>query len=563
MLNKEISGLVKKSIIDEVRGFVPTDKIPHYIISMIYIHKLSSESTNLDKDEERIYNFANNLIKIGSKESQKRLINFIDNCSEEELKSYVEYLLLDYKDWKWNIFSNNELLEIVYELLMLKDSGDMIYDMGSGFGSFLAFCLKKARELQIAYMGLYGIEISSELAFVSEMAFRIINDSYNNARVINANALEDNNLPATAGYVFPPFGYKVFDYDKVPSKIFEDIVLSNKNSNEWIFVDKLLNKLNGGKAVAIVRGSALFSEADRKYRNRLIEKGYIEGIIELPVNSIDDLAMKIFIVKFSSNNKAVKFVDASEMTTNNPKAKKPILDYKAIIDAYNNKPSYRDLEELKDTLNLTPSNVLLDVTKPSNGVLLKELAEVFTGNQYTLGVFEKNGMLTSKNTGYRILTSGDIEDGVVNWAKLQRIEYNDTKFDKYAVKKNDIIVTSKSSKVKTVVVDIEPKDKIIVTGGMIIVRPDVTKLNPTYFKMFIDSQNGQNVLKSIQKGAYIVTINASALENIFVPIIPIEKQINKSNKYNEKLTTLLALKQEIEKVGESIKNIYFDESEDD
>ena len=235
-----------------------------------------------------------------------------------------------------------------------------------------------------------------------------------------------------------------------------------------------------------------------------------------------------------------------------------------ILDLYNNPntPS-KTLDELKSLNNLIPSSVLLDVDKPKNGTPLGELAEVFTGNQYTLGVFEKNGMLSSKPTGYRILTSSDIEDGVVDWKSLRSINYDDDKFNKYAVKKNDLVVTSKSSKVKTVVVDIEPKEKILVTGGMIIVRPDTKKLDPTYLKIFLDSEQGQNALKAIQKGSIIITINSKELSTILVPLIDLDKQIEKAQRYNEKLSTLYALKQEARKLEDALKNFYLDESEEE
>ena len=160
------------------------------------------------------------------------------------------------------------------------------------------------------------------------------------------------------------------------------------------------------------------------------------------------------------------------------------------------------------------------------------------------------------------MTSSDIEDGVVSWSNLQSIDYKDNKFDKFAVKYGDVVVTSKSSKVKTVVVDIEPKEKILVTGGMLIVRPDQEKLNPTYLKMFLDSKDGQAAIKSIQKGVAIVTITASGLETIEVPLIDISKQEKKADIYNMKLSTLIAYKNEIRKIESSLEDILSDNEEE-
>ncbi len=79
--------------------------------------------------------------------------------------------------------------------------------------------------------------------------------------------------------------------------------------------------------------------------------------------------------------------------------------------------------------------------------------------------------------------------------------------------------------------------------------------------MFLDSEMGQSALKSIQKGTIIVTVTASGLSTIEIPMIDINKQQEKAEKYNEKLSTLVAYKQEIERIESSLKNI-FEEEED-
>ena len=96
---------------------------------------------------------------------------------------------------------------------------------------------------------------------------------------------------------------------------------------------------------------------------------------------------------------------------------------------------------------------------------------------------------------------------------------------------------------------------------MLIVRPQLDKLNPTYLKMFLDSDLGQSAIKSIQKGTVIVTVTASGLSTIEIPMIDINKQQEKAERYNEKLSTLAAYKQEIERIENSLKNL-FEEEED-
>ena len=96
---------------------------------------------------------------------------------------------------------------------------------------------------------------------------------------------------------------------------------------------------------------------------------------------------------------------------------------------------------------------------------------------------------------------------------------------------------------------------------MLIVRPQLNKLNPTYLKMFLDSEIGQKALKSKQKGSIIVSITANSLSSIEIPMIDIKKQNEKAERYNEKLSTLATYKQEIERIENSLKNL-FEEEED-
>lgn len=459
--------------------------------------------------------------------------------------------------------SNNYLSELANDLLEVNE-GDIVMDFGSGTGNFLANVYKKAHVRKFVLKDLFGIEINVEQANISQMALSVLSDGSVDPNIIIGNALEKVNYPYTKAYVFPPLGMrKLLNEDFRKSFLFEDIYLSNKNSIEWLFIDNMLSGLLGKKAVALVTGKALFNDTDIEYRNKLISSGWLEGIIELPAGSLSFTGIKVYMLVFSRNNKEVKFIDASNLISADNKRyvnlELPIRIIKEMY--YSNEVKTKPIEELIDIPNLCPSTIMLDVKKLENGVELKELAKVLIGNQYTLGVFENKGLISDQKTGYRILTSSDIENGMVRWESLRSVVMKDSKFDKFAVQFGDVVVTSKSSKIKTVVVDIKPKEKILVTGGMLIIRPQLDKLNPTYLKMFLDSKMGQSALKSIQKGNIIITITANGLSTIHIPMIDIEKQQEKAERYNQMLSTLATYKQEIERIENSLNHI-FEEDED-
>lgn len=547
-----------------VRGETLGEKSSYIVISNAYIYACRNNLIYYKDDE--LLTTAYKMNEYVSSEAVERLNDLYNAIGLDGIRNLIYDLLSGkYNEPKsFTESSSNYISELANDLLEIDGTENIVMDFGSGTGNFLANVYKKACENKIVLKDLIGIEINIEQAHISQMALSVLSDGSVNPRIIIGNSLEKVSYTYTKAYVFPPLGLrKLLNSEFRKSFLFQDIYLSNRNTAEWVFIDSMLCGFSVERAVALVSGKALFSIADIEYRNKLISSGWLEGIIELPVGSLSFVGTKVYMLIFSKNNKKVKFVDASNVIdVENKRYVNLELPVKKIKDIYYSKDAKtKTIDELIDTQNLCPSIITLNVKEIKNGVELKELAKVLTGNQYTLGVFENKGLISEQKTGYKILTSSDIENGMVRWELLKSVYIKDNKFDKFAVQYGDVIVTSKSSKVKTVVIDIEPKEKILVTGGMLIVRPQLDKLNPTYLKMFLDSETGQSILKSVQKGTFVVTITASSLATIKIPMIDITKQQEKAEKYNEKISTITAYKQEIERIENSLKNLF--EEEDD
>ena len=532
------------------------------VVSNAFLY--TCENNLISKKDYGLMNYAKELNEGISPEIIESLLELFSTLNLDEIRLLISEILSGKGNNTSSFFetSNKYISELACQLLEFSDSGETVLDLGSGIGNFLANVSKSIESSK-----LIGIEININAANISNMALNILGSNHSSHEIVIGNALDEIECTYTKGYVFPPLGMrKVLESDIRKSYLFPYLNLTNRNTVEWLFIDSMLSGLskNKGRAIALVSGKSLFNNADLAYRDELIKSGLLEGIIELPAGSLSFSGMKVFMLVFSQGNSSVKFVDASNTVSAENKRyvnfELPVHLIKTMY--YSTDVKTKFCSELLSVTNLMPSIITLDVQKLDNGVKLKEVAEVFIGNQYTLGNFERKGMLTNKKTGYRILTSSDIEDGVVSWSNLQSIDYKDTKFDKFAVKYGDVVVTSKSSKVKTVVIDIEPNEKVLVTGGMIIVRPNQKRLNPTYLKMFLDSKDGQAAIKSIQKGVAIVTITATGLETIEVPLIDISKQEKKADIYNMKLSTLIAYKNEIRKIESSLEDILSDNEEE-
>ncbi len=507
------------------------------------------------------------LESIELKSVPETLSNSLSDLSVDELKQMVREVLYQnsYRRYGAREHTTPQLNELTYRLLELDKSGDNeVLDLCTESGTFIARVLDSGAS-DCVQKTIYGREINNKFAYIAKLVSDIFGNDFTKVDISNGDIFKENfAVKFDKARIFIPLITRVFIDEESSSSMFNDVPFRTIANSGWAFIDKALsNKKDNFRAVAMVLGKNLWENQTSLYRKHIIENGYLEGIIELPTKVLPYTGVQLFLLVLSNNNKEVKFLDASSLTIKNKNrfSEREIvvtLDIGSILDAYFDCKNTKTINETLELKNLTPSLVTAKKREIKNGIRLSDLAEVFTGNQYTLKNFE--GMISEDETGYSILRSNDIDNYIINSNNLIHINYEDTKFDKYCIKYGDVIVTSKSSKVKVGVVDFEPKEKIIVTGGMIIVRPDITKLNPTYLKVFLDSEFGQQSIKAIQKGTVIITLNAKDLSEIKIPFVEIEKQESISNQYQRKVASLLALRNEASEIEKQILSL-FDEVE--
>lgn len=487
------------------------------------------------------------------------LHNALINLSLCELKDIVKEVLYQsaFRRYEACEHTTTQLNELTYHLLELDKSGNNeVLDLCSESGTFIARVLDSDASDHVQKV-IYANEINNKLAYIAKLVSDIFGNGSTKVDIAVGDIFKDNlDVKFDKARIFTPLGVRVFMDEETSSSMFEDVPFRTIANSEWAFIDKALsNKKENFRAVAMVLGKNLRENHTSLYRKRIIENGYLEGIIELPTKVSPCTGVQLYLLVFSNDNKEVKFLDASLLTIKNKnrfseREKVVTLDIGSILDSYFDCKNTKTIDETVELKNLTPSLVNAKKREIKNGVSLSEVAEVFTGNQYTLKNFA--GMISEDETGYSILRSNDIDDYIINLNKIIHINYKETKFDKYCIQYGDVIVTSKSSKVKVGVVDFEPKEKIIVTGGMIIARPDVTKLNPTYLKVFLDSKLGQQSIKAIQKGTSIITLNSRDLSEIKIPFVDMEKQEIIANQYQRKVASLLALRNEASEIEKQI-----------
>lgn len=457
----------------------------------------------------------------------------------------------------YDITSPN-ISELVFRLLDLKN-GDRFYDLGAGIGVMLSniYNISSDENKGLTY---FGSDIDNISIDMCGMILAILSKGEIAFSSYSGDATQYRPFKYNKGYVYPPMSERFFFKEtRFQSVLYPNLNLAGMYYEQWVYIDSLLAGLEGddARAVALVYGKSLLVTEQNVFLQRLLDDGWIEGIIELPSSTLLGKVNKPFLVVFSHGNRKVRsvFCDKDEfVVTSKDKKKYDGLDIEKILEVYKNVNGtcsrLIDNKDLKDKLNWHPSSMpfALDNQNNKDYIPIEEVAQIQTGTVATTICFD----LSNEPTGYKILTASDIDDNGIIWNQLKSVKMKDNGYDKFALHRGDVVVTTKTTKIKVAVVDHEPDELLILTGGMLRARPDQTRLNPTYLKMFLDSEEGKELLTSISGGRGILHIGPSMFMSIKIPVIGIEKQNKKVNMYLDKVSSINAHKEIIKNLEDEI-----------
>lgn len=527
--------------IEKQRGILEINDFCSMFLIQIYketIDNISEDVKQIIDNKERYFN---KILQIDFDE-------IFDGYSKNDLNLYLDL----YQELKLtyirneNITGNSSLSKLIIDLLDVKEN-DIVADVGSGDG-----LLYKSI---IDYKGLQNIIASGiEINLSNYENSKLLTDLLNIQNEIKVADLYINDISNfDKGFTFPSFGVKVNDIENTTT--FKRGFCKKNSSSEIHFIDKLVQNMNvNSKAIALVSPKFLFSTHDELYRKYLLDSNKIEAIIKLPANLFSFTSLAFNIIVFSEKNSSIKLIEASNFIQKGNRIRNVEVDSLKILDLYFSKDvKTKDYDEILQSLDYNFMSLFKDEIHVKHGSKLMEVAEVKQGTQYTHANFKNS--LSSENTGYRILAANDIIDGNVAWNKLQSIS-PDEKLLKHTIEKGDLIITSKGTTVKFVLVDLELDDNIIVTGGMFIVRTNKEKLIPTFLKMFIESNKGQVLIKNIQNGSIVSSINKAALQSLEISCPSLDKQKEFVMKYVEKYNDYINKKIELQKIENELKSYY-------
>lgn len=457
---------------------------------------------------------------------------------------------------EWMYSSPSSLNKLVTKIINLKD-GESFCDFGSGDGKLLlnVFDAAQKNKLNCKYT---GYEINAKQVLVSKCLMCMLNVD---TTIINCDFMRDiHRGQFDKGYLYPPFGlkYSIDEWDSLKG-IYGDLFTSRTESELLYLLKALENIKENGKLVTVFTTGAAFRSSGMLARKYLVENNFVEGIISLPARTLGFTAIPIdlwILKKDQKKSNVIKMLDASNNILDKGSKIAVELDVSTIIEEYNNNAKCVSIEDIKKNEYSLSINIY-EVEKLTDSILnpvnIEDVCKIEKGSQYTISKFKDQ--ISNTPTDYQLLTSINIQDGIVDYDSLPYV-YPDPKLLKFKLEEGDIVVTTKSTVVKTFVANDLPDRNIIVTGGMIILKPDTSKVNPTYVKMFLDSSIGKSEFKSIIKGNTIGFVPFKEFkERMIISCPSLEKQNKLSEQYNNMLWTINALTKQLADTKDELANI--------
>ena len=460
------------------------------------------------------------IMGVGSKWADLSLSRF-EKVSDEDIKNYITDKIAERNErvgYVHGVQNQPDTLNILNACLLDIKATDSVVDFGTGFASFPIYVANNYK-----YKKLEGIEIDSKTRlYASLLAY-----------------LSGFDITITLGDVL-----KLSDAEKY-NKIHAFPDLNSETVNP--FLDKICELLSDdGRAVVFLAQGFLFNEVrgHKEERQKLIDGGFLEAVIELPVGVLQPFAgVNTCLLVLSKNNKSLRMVDASDfhektrrgVSSLTAEAAEEIVKF---MRQDSDKSRTLDYEVIKandyclgSRLYFLEEKISLPVA--DNYVKLSDLLEDKFMRGAQIKASELDKLESEEDTGIFYASAKDIQDNQLS-KELKPLKSLDDNLEGIVLKEEDILlVMAITGSLKVACIEKLEGRKIIPASNIYIIRLDRSKILPTYFKMLLETEQAMKNFDAFSSGMGIRSISVEYLNKLQIPLPPLEVQNKMVTKYKQ------------------------------
>lgn len=441
--------------------------------------------------------------------------------------------------------------ELVIEILNVH-GGKTLYNVDCGTSDFILEMFKNSN-IERAIGQTYNEEhfiISQIKVFFSEKKFSVVKISNFFTPALENNEIVDmayNSYPLMLKYEREEIIAMIDSWD-FPMDFPFDFKKKYSANLLWI-LNSLQSIKPNGIVIALIPNGVLFNNIDVDIRKYLVINNYIDTIISLPTGILPFAGVASTLIILKKNipqNHTIRMIDATEISCIQRRGKTfTQKDIAYIVELYKGEGH---VEKSFDVTidEITKNDFYLGIGRYCSYSLVNPCPlgnvtrNIFRGYQINAKELDQISIDNKEeNSEYRIINISDIRaEGFVS-RSLKAVRIEDVrKYNKYCVKDGDVIITAKNTTIKSAIYRSCGKYNAILTGNLIAIRVNETKLNPYYLKAFLDSEQGQAALKSIQTGTSIITMNPNSLKDMKISLLDMQLQVAIADKYMKNLNVI-------------------------
>lgn len=313
--------------------------------------------------------------------------------------------------------------------------------------------------------------------------------------------------------------------------------------HEILFNFSLLDR--NGKMVTLITNSTLANNLSVKTRQALVEKGYIESIIELPDRLLENTGIELYAVVLSYGNKGVKFLDASQAYTEQRRRKD--IEVATVLEDLVNPEicRFESIESIaREGYNLLPKRYTLK-TNIIDGVPLGEICNISRG--LVISSKELDDFVTDVDTGVRYLYTKDADGDAVDYSQSPFIDVEKLK-RKFTLLDHDTWLLGRTSPFRSNMLYVEGNDKLIANGNQFSITI-LPKYKNQYFlpylALYFNSKAGREQIERFAVGQLIKSLSLKDLKTLKIPKASIERQKEVVNRIRLIETEIKTIKEEL------------------
>lgn len=377
-----------------------------------------------------------------------------------------------------------------------------------------------------------------------------------------------------------PFSLNITEYEKLLKDPYSRFIYGKppRRSADMAFIMHGLSSLNkNGKAVFVVTNGTLFRQGvEGTIRQNMITADVIEAVIALPEKIYAETGIQTNLLVLNKNKPSerkgkILFINAEEEFKQLNRRRKH-LDHEnieKIVCAYDKGTEIKGFSKFIKTNQIEDADLLCKryledneivvdtfgrvrviqdkINNQSNNVSLSNLAHsIYRG-------FNVSSKSVEEGFGdYKIIKLSDVKDGEINLEDLTHVTLKrKSKVEMYIVQRGDVIISNRGTSIKIAVVP-HVEENIILSHNFLGIRC-TNQLDPYFLKEYLESPVGQYMLTSKQIGTNILTINPKDLEDIKVPVLDIEAQMEIVKGFHEMNSSIQERLQKLEEEKKQIQ----------